>query len=272
MTLFAFVYAFLLGPWFSVGFVLMLFIHEMGHIWAMKLKGMPTRAPVFIPFIGAVIFVPPFKTRQDEAFVGYAGPLVGGAAAAALFGVWLFLSQKSEVILLISYTAAFLNLFNLIPIRPLDGGRITQIVGEWFKYLGIAGLLLFTLYIKEPAFLMIWILVLTDIRMKPWLKFGTGAACQLSMMILMAFGFSGQVWWINIFDVLIASLFNTVYFAEATSALERDIEDSKLTPVPVWHRRMWLILYFALVGTLVLLMILQIPYLPHPVKSKAVVS
>ena len=103
MGLSAFVYAFWLGPWFSIAFVIMLFIHEMGHVMAMKIKGMPTSAPVFIPMFGAVIFAPKFKNKQDEAFVGYAGPLVGGLAALALFGIWALLPSPSKLILLVSY-------------------------------------------------------------------------------------------------------------------------------------------------------------------------
>lgn len=204
----AFVYAFWLGPWFSVGFVIMLFIHEMGHVAAMKMKGMKTSAPVFIPMLGAVIFAPGFKNKEDEAFIGYAGPLVGGAAALALYGIWWILPQPSELILLISYTAAFLNLFNLIPIRPLDGGRTTQVIGEWFKYVGLACLLLFTLYIAEPAMLLIWIFIIADIKLKPWFKFQIGVVCQASMMVLMFMGYSHQPLWLNVLDIALASLFN----------------------------------------------------------------
>lgn len=272
MALSAFVYAFWLGPWFSIGFVLMLFIHEMGHVVAMKMKGMPTRAPVFIPLLGAVIFSPPFKNRRDEAFIGYAGPFVGGAAAAALFGVWAFLPQSSEIMLLISYTAAFLNLFNLLPIRPLDGGRTTQIVGEWFKYLGLAGLLLFTLYIKEPAILLIWILVMDDVNLKPWLKFGIGVTCQTSMMVLMFMGLSGQPWWANALDILIASFFNFTFFGGMRGLNEKTSDELTTEPAAMPIRMKWFILYFALVGALIALMIFQIPYLPHAVKEQAVVS
>lgn len=273
MVLSAVIYAFWLGPWFSVGFVLMLFIHEMGHVMAMRIKGMPTSIPVFIPMLGAVIFSPSFKSREDEAFVGYAGPLVGGAAALALFGIWAFLPRPSEILLLISYTAAFINLFNLIPIRPLDGGRTTQIIGGWFKYFGIAGLLLLTLYIREPGILLIWILILDDINLEPWLKFGTGIICQLSMMFLMAVGLSSQVWWVNMIDIALASLFNFTYFGDFRWGLDETINEvTIIEPVIMSVRVRWFVLYFTLVVALITLMLFQAPYLPHPVQQHATIS
>ena len=155
MTLSVFVYAFMRGPWFSMGFVLMLFIHEMGHVIAMRHKGYPASAPVFIPLLGAVIFAPAFKNAEEEAYIGYGGPLLGGLAALALFGLWAILPAQHPLLLMISYSAAFLNLFNLIPIRPLDGGRVTRIVGRWFKWIGVAGLILLLVVIKDPVMFLI---------------------------------------------------------------------------------------------------------------------
>ncbi len=276
MAISAFVYAFLLGPWFAVGFVLMLFIHEMGHVMAMKMKGMPTSAPVFIPMLGAVIFAPRFKNREDEAYVGIAGPLVGGVAAVALFGVWFLLPQRSEIVLLLSHTAIFLNLFNLVPISPLDGGRTTQIVGEWFKYLGLLGLLLFTLYIRQPSILLIWILILQDTKLRPWLKLSIGATCEISMVALMIAGFSGQKWWMDLIDAVIATGFNSIFFlavlkakleSKETNLVSGEAGKEEVLPsAPMKARLKWLAFYFALVVALVLFMVAQTPYLPHQIK------
>lgn len=296
MTLSAFAYAFLLGPWFAIGFVAMLFIHEMGHVIAMKAKGMPTAAPVFIPFLGAVIFSPPFKSKEDEAFIGYAGPLVGGFAAAMLFAVWCLMPEQSEILLLVSYTATFLNLFNLMPIRPMDGGRTTQIIGEWFKYLGLVGLLLFVLYIRTPAILLILILVMNDLKMRPWRKFLAGSAFQIVMMGFIFVGLGDQPWLIDLIDIVFATLFNMSFFAEARKSSRKPNEDERAeesendeneklavndeeeleedqegeeenVPVAIQVRIKWFVLYFALVIALFLLMLAQVPYLPHPVKN-----
>lgn len=296
MVLSAFAYAFMLGPWFAIGFVAMLFIHEIGHVMAMKAKGMPTSAPVFIPFLGAVIFSPPFKSKEDEALIGYAGPLVGGFAAAMLFAVWCLLPERSETLLLVSYTATFLNLFNLLPIRPMDGGRTTQIIGEWFKYLGLVGLFLFVLFIRTPAILLISILVLNDLKMRPWLKFWIGSVCQIVMMAFILVGFGDQPWPVDLIDIGLATFFSAMFLAQArkwssemnedeqTEQSENDEDEQLITddeegleedeegkeenvPVAIQTRVKWLVLYFALVIALFLLILAQAPYLPHPVKN-----
>src|SRR5437868_2979104 len=78
-------YAFMMGPWLAILFIALLLIHEMGHVIAMRLQGLPTATPVFIPFLGAAVFAPAFKTRSEEAFVGYGGPLLGSIAALMVF-------------------------------------------------------------------------------------------------------------------------------------------------------------------------------------------
>lgn len=266
MLVSAFVYAFWLGPWFAVGFTLLLFIHEMGHVLAMKAKGMPTKLPVFIPMLGAVIFAPPFQSREEEAYVGYGGPLIGGLAAAALFGVFLLLPERPEIILLLSFTGIFLNLFNLIPISPLDGGRTTQIVGEWFKYLGLAVLLAFTLYARQPSMLLIWILVLQDTKFSPWLKFGIGFSCWISMAGLMLAGFSGQKWYIDLIDIIFAGLFVGVFFILARQGRSQASVEKALPPAPLGVRMKWLALYLLLAAALISFMVLESPYLPHSLR------
>lgn len=88
MALSAVIYGWTYGPAFGVGLVSMLFIHEMGHVIAMRRVGMKTSAPVFIPFLGAVIFVPHIEDRAIEAYVGYGGPLLGSLAALVCMAAW----------------------------------------------------------------------------------------------------------------------------------------------------------------------------------------
>jgi Zn-dependent protease len=155
MVIFAGIYALLINFWFAVGLTLVLFIHEMGHVWAAHRKGIPARAPVFIPLLGAIIVVPSLKDRETEAFVGYGGPLLGSIAGILVFGIWAITPGQPRTLLQVSFVAVFLNLFNLLPIRPLDGGRITQIIGDWCKYVGVAALLFFTVLLKTPVILLI---------------------------------------------------------------------------------------------------------------------
>ncbi|MBI2099071.1 site-2 protease family protein [Candidatus Uhrbacteria bacterium] len=269
MAISAFVYAFWLGPWFAVGFTLLLFVHEMGHVLAMKMKGMPTKAPVFIPMLGAVIFAPPFQSREEESFVGYGGPLIGSIAAVALFGVWWLLPQRPEIILLLSFTGIFLNLFNLIPVSPLDGGRVTQSIGEWFKYVGLLCLFAFTLYARQPSMLLIWIFILSDSKFNWPLKFGIGLLCWASMTALMLAGFSGQKWYIDLLDVILAGLVVGLFWwrwgieKKLKELGQTASEELSLPPVPFGVRLKWLALYLLLMGALIFVIVLESPYLPH---------
>ena len=267
MSLSALVYAFFLGPWFSIGLVIMLFIHEMGHVIAMKIKGLKTSAPVFIPMFGAVIFSPPFKSRREEAFCGYGGPLLGGIAAAIMFFVWWLMPNKSstlsETLLYISYFAAFLNLFNLLPIRPIDGGRITQVIGGWFKYIGLAVLFGFTIYLKEPFILLIWILVLQDIKLNPRFRFYLGVMLQITMMVLMFAGFSDQPEWVDYMDMVVATVVNLTLRAMTRSSAQND-ELRAAEKIPVLTRAKWFVMYVGLAGALVWLMALQAAIFTKP--------
>jgi len=116
-------YAMEWGWLFAVGFVLLIFVHEIGHAVALRVEGIPAGAPVFIPFVGA--FVAMHGRPRDagaEARVAMAGPIVGSVAAWAVLAAGLALEQRLLVAL--GHTAVLLNLFNLVPVPPLDGGRI----------------------------------------------------------------------------------------------------------------------------------------------------
>ena len=82
MSISALLYGFAFGSWyFAIGLVLMLLIHEYGHVVAMWKKGIHASAPVFIPFLGALNFAKLPENRDDEAYIGFGGPLVGSIAA-----------------------------------------------------------------------------------------------------------------------------------------------------------------------------------------------
>ena len=266
-------YGFWLGPWFAIGFLAMLFIHEMGHIIALRIKGMETSGPVFIPFLGAAIFVPKFENRDTEAFVGFGGPLLGTIAALVCFGLFFATGQDSEILLLVSCVGVFLNLFNLIPISPLDGGRITQVVGGWFKYVGLALLLVFTIMIQQPQILMIWILVLSDFKaLALWLKPSIASILAVSMALLMIFGFSGQPWLVDVIDCLVVSLFVLMYWCidadeqkiqrrkSESGAIQQEVQE---LPYPALRiRMMWLCCYLVLTAIAAVGIFIQAGYLP----------
>jgi Zn-dependent protease len=121
------IYATIWGWPYAAGFVALMFAHEMGHFVAARQRGLDVGAPTFIPFVGAWINLrdQPHNV-ETEAYVAAAGPLVGTVAAVAVY-LW-GRSTDSGLLLAIAYAGLFLNLFNLLPLSPLDGGRITAII------------------------------------------------------------------------------------------------------------------------------------------------
>ncbi|MFA6433002.1 MAG: site-2 protease family protein [Candidatus Paceibacterota bacterium] len=270
MLVSAVLYGIWLGPWFGVGLVLMIFVHEMGHVIALRLKGMETPGPVFIPFLGAAIFVPAFKDRDTEAFVGYGGPLLGSIGALACFAAWYWTGQKSEILLLVSYVGIFINIFNLIPISPLDGGRITQAVGTWFKYIGLAILLAYTVFARQPSLLIIWVLVLDGFDgLTLWLRPAIAGFLGLMMAIFMALGYSGQPWWLDIFDCVLVSLFVVMFLSkDMVRSKKGEQEEVGDRPYPPQGIRMkWLAYYLGLAVLLSGVIVLQGQFLPDKVKG-----
>jgi Zn-dependent protease len=141
---------------FAVGLVILILIHELGHVWAAKIKGLPVSAPLFIPFLGAAITLKRNpRDAQTEAFIAFGGPLLG--TLGALVFLWIGLVQSSELMIQLAYLGLLLNLINLIPIHPLDGGRIAVAVSRWIWLLGlVGGLILIVTVIKSILFFIIW--------------------------------------------------------------------------------------------------------------------
>jgi len=156
MLLSVFAYAWIFGWAYAVGFVGLLFAHEMGHYLAARQSGLKVGAPCFIPFVGAWIQLKEQPMNAEvEAYVGIAGPILGSAAA---FIVYLAAqSTGSQLLLAISYAGFILNLFNLIPLTPLDGGRIVSVISPRIWLLGIP--LLIGLFIWKPSPLLILIAI-----------------------------------------------------------------------------------------------------------------
>lgn len=145
-------------PWeVSLGFVLLILVHEMGHVWAARIKGVPVSAPAFIPFVGALINLR--KEPQDaktEAFIAFGGPILGSVGA---FGVFLAaIVVDYPPLYLIAWVGFLLNLINLVPMHPLDGGRIVTAISRWLWLIGLIVGLFLILFFRSFLFLLIWIL------------------------------------------------------------------------------------------------------------------
>jgi Zn-dependent protease len=142
------------GLAYGVGFVLLIFVHEMGHAVAIKRAGLAAGYPVFIPFVGAFISLQGQpRSPREEATIALAGP-VAGAAAASLCAL-LYLVTHERLFAALAYGGFFLNLFNMTPLPPLDGGRAAAVFSKRAWWLGlslIAGLFLLT---QAPQLLLI---------------------------------------------------------------------------------------------------------------------
>jgi Zn-dependent protease len=160
------IYATIWGWRYAAGIVALLLVHEMGHYVAARQCGLEVGAPTFIPFVGAWITMKDQPVDAEiEAYVAMAGPLVGtiGALAVYLCGR----SLDSNILLAIAYAGLFLNLFNLLPVSPLDGGRITAIISPRIWLVGAPIMLALLLYRPSPALFLIAILSAPQI-MKAW--------------------------------------------------------------------------------------------------------
>lgn len=132
-------YALLFGWQFGVGIVVLLFIHEMGHFVVIRAKGLPASLPVFIPLVGAYVAMKRMPSNvRDEAEIAIAGPLAGWVAGVACFA--LYQQTHIHVLLPLAYFNFFINLINLIPVSPLDGGRVVGAISRWFWPLGLAAI------------------------------------------------------------------------------------------------------------------------------------
>src|SRR6266571_6689108 len=141
------VYSYIFGWQFALGLVALLFIHEMGHALVMKLKGIPVGGMIFIPLLGAAVFMRQMpKNAKDEAEVGIAGPIAGAIASSVCLFFALQTPEIRSVWAPLAYFGFFMNLFNLIPVVPFDGGRVLAAIDRRLWILGFLGLVAFQIW------------------------------------------------------------------------------------------------------------------------------
>jgi Zn-dependent protease len=148
------VYALAYGWKFAIALVYLIYVHEMGHLFAAKKKGIPTTKAVFLPFVGAFIALKEEpKTAKDEAYLAYAGPLWG--TLAFLPALPLYWMTKEPFWGLVITLGAMINLFNLMPIHPLDGGRIVGVISPKIWLIGLIGMCAYFLWRPRAILLLI---------------------------------------------------------------------------------------------------------------------
>ena len=142
------------GVWFAVGFVVLLFVHEMGHVIALRREGIRASLPMFIPFLGAVISARSLgENAAAEARVGLAGPILGSIGAGLCVVIWQITGDDYWRAL--AFTGLFLNLFNLLPVVPLDGGRAMAAMAPWMWGVGFAAMVGLALVFPNPVIFII---------------------------------------------------------------------------------------------------------------------
>jgi Zn-dependent protease len=151
-------YALAFGWPFAVGFVLLLFIHEMGHVIQLRREGAEASAPVFIPFVGAVVAVESLgKDAAAEARVGLAGPILGTVGTLIPLAIWL--ATGSDLWRALAYVGFVINLINLLPVLPPDGGRAMAVLGPKVWIAGILVAVAATALFLGP-FMLVFVLLL----------------------------------------------------------------------------------------------------------------
>ena len=145
MVIYLGTYAFLYGWKFAIALVYLIFVHEMGHKYAAHKLKLPTSAAIFIPFMGAFIGLKEMpKNAKDEAYLAYMGPVFG--LLSFLPAIPLYVLTQDPFWALFIFLGGLINLFNLIPITPLDGGRIAAGISTKLWAVGLILLLAFSIY------------------------------------------------------------------------------------------------------------------------------
>lgn len=147
-------YSLLWGWQFAIGFVVLMFVHEMGHVIQLRREGIPASAPTFVPFLGAVIASRSLgDDAAAEARVGLAGPILGTVGAGACLAIGE--ADNSGFFMALAYVGFLLNLFNLLPVVPLDGGRAMAAMAPALWFVGFGAIVAATIVFRSPFMLLI---------------------------------------------------------------------------------------------------------------------
>jgi Zn-dependent protease len=150
-------YSLIWGLPFAAGFVVLLFLHELGHYIQLRREGVRPSGMVFIPFLGAAVGTRSLGgSALAEARVGLAGPLLGSLATAALLPIAA--ATDDDFWRALAFTGFFLNLFNLLPVVPLDGGRAMAAMAPWMWFVGFGAIVVLVIVWPNPILILIALL------------------------------------------------------------------------------------------------------------------
>ena len=205
-------YSLLYGAWFAVALVVMIFVHEMGHVLEIRRQGMHATAPIFIPFLGAAIFQRQHPTDAlKQAQIGIAGPIAGTLGATVAFV--LYTSTQNPVFLLAASIGFFLNLLNLIPVWQLDGAWVLAPVSPWFQVAGLVMIGVSVLFFHFASFLLIIIAVLGIRTMLAGFRNARNpyyASVPMSARLALGAAWLGLVLYLGVMSLQAESLFTSL--------------------------------------------------------------
>jgi Zn-dependent protease len=159
-------YSLIWGWKFAAGFVALLFVHEMGHVIQMRREGVRPSWMVFVPFLGAAVGARSLGgSALAEARVGLAGPVLGTLGTLVVAGIYL--ATGEDFWRALAFVGFFLNLFNLLPVLPLDGGRAMAAMAPWMWGVGFGALLILLFVAPNP--ILIFILLIGG--METWRRY-----------------------------------------------------------------------------------------------------
>ncbi|MEV6970011.1 site-2 protease family protein [Hamadaea sp. NPDC051192] len=154
-------YAIFYGWWFAIGFVLLIFVHEIGHVIVLRFQGVKASAPMFVPFLGAFVKIEgEQRSVAQEAASALAGPIAGVVGTIAVLAAAQ--SSGSPLLTALAYSGFLINLFNLFPVLPLDGGRVAGALHPAIWIAGLVGAAVFLILRPNP--ILIFVLIMGGIE------------------------------------------------------------------------------------------------------------
>jgi len=239
---------------FALAIMLQLFVHEYGHVHAMRRTGMKVKGMYFVPLLGALaVTEDSFTSRRQQAWVALNGPLWGSAFALLPAGLWLWTRQPAFAA--VAAWWALLNLFNLLPIAPLDGGRVMQaLAASWSSALGLAvsllGLAGAVALGMSMGFSILWLVALLGaLELLGEVRARAGA---LAMRLLPAPGRLGPPQWVHLRAIVgppPGSPSEPLFLRN----LELQERAARAVPMTAGQALRWGLAYVALAAALVLL-------------------
>ena len=248
-------YGLTLGWVFGAILVVVLFVHEMGHVFAARRVGINVSAPYFIPFMGAVILADREDLKGEKhSYMAAGGPFFGTVLAGlCLIAYWATGSQYKPI-LAAAAIGVVLNLFNMLPVRPLDGGRFFDNalprVGRGFSL----GLMILGVALKDPVLCFIALIMVAENFNSPWRKrIILPGIVVTELLIILTLPWWAVVTLGPIYAVLL------YFMSESMDEYEKDHGREESGKVS----RKWLAIWFAMTVTLIVLAVLSLPGIPQ---------